>query len=253
MPERGYEFWLSSTIWFGHWQTAMIQNGRLRVYVLTILLVVLALGGTTYFHHGGLQLVTIEWTGIRAYELLIAVVVLAGALGATVSRGRLTAVATLGVVGFGVALLFLFFGGPDLSVTQFAVETLSVLLLVVVLYRLPRMRPLSSALVKVRDAVVALLVGGFVSLLVLSAFADAEVSELGHWFAQNSYIEGKGRNVVNVILVDFRALDTLGEITVIGVAAIGVLSLLRLRVRRPDAESPNRPELPVREDLEASR
>jgi multicomponent Na+:H+ antiporter subunit A len=252
-PERGYEGWLDGTLQLGHWQTAVIQNGRLRSYVLTILLVVLALAGTTYVHHGGLSLVSAEWTGIRAYELMIALVTLVGAVATTLSRGRLTAVATLGVAGFGVALLFLFFGGPDLSVTQFAVETLSVLLLVVVLYRLPRMRPLSSRLVRLRDALVAGLVGAFVSLLVLSAFADAGVSQLGRWFAEHSYPEGKGRNVVNVILVDFRALDTLGEITVIGVAAIGVLSLLRLRARRAETASSNQPEIPVREDLEASR
>jgi len=252
-PERGYEAWLSGTLWFGHWQTALIQNGRLRTYVLTILLALLALAGTTYVYHGGLSLVTVQWSGFRAYEVMIAVVTLAGALGTALSRGRLTAVATLGAAGFGVALLFLFFGGPDLSVTQFAVETLSVLLLVVVLYRLPRLRPLSSRTVKLRDAAVATAVGAFVSLLVLSTYTGEGISDLGRWFAERSYLEGKGRNVVNVILVDFRALDTLGEITVIGVAAIGVLSLLRLRARRPDAESPNRPELPVREDLEASR
>jgi len=252
-PERGYEVWLDRTLWLGHWQTAVIQNGRLRIYVLTILLVILALAGTTYLHHGGLSMITVEWTGFRFYMLLIALITLLGALGTALSPGRLTAVIALGLAGLGIALLFLFFGGPDVSITQFAVETLSVLLLVVVLYRLPRFRALSPNWVRLRDGLVAVLVGGFVSLLVLSAFTDATLSDTGRWFAEQSYLVGQGRNVVNVILVDFRALDTLGEITVIGVAAIGVLSLLRLRASRDGPEAPDRPELPVCEDLEASR
>jgi multicomponent Na+:H+ antiporter subunit A len=252
-PERGYEVWLDRTLWLGHWQTALIQNGRLRIYVLTVLLVILALAGTTYLYHGGLSMITVEWTGFRFYMLLIALITLAGALGTALSPGRLTAVVALGLAGLGIALLFLFFGGPDVSVTQFAVETLSVLLLVVVLYRLPKLRALSPRWVRLRDALVAVLVGGFVSLLVMSAFADASLSDTGRWFGEQSYLLGQGRNVVNVILVDFRALDTLGEIAVIGVAAIGVLSLLRLRVSRDGPEAPDRPELPVCEDLEASR
>ena len=252
-PERGYEVWLDRTLWLGHWQTAVIQNGRLRIYVLTVLLVVLALAGTTYLYHGGLSMIAVEWTGFRFYMLLIALITLAGALGAALAPDRLTAVIALGLAGLGIALLFLFFGGPDVSITQFTVETLSVLLLLVVLYRLPKLRALSPRWVRSRDALVAVLVGGFVSLLLMSAFADASLSESGRWFGEQSYLLGQGRNVVNVILVDVRALDTLGEITVIGVAAIGVLSLLRLRAGSDGPEAPDRPELPVREDLEECR
>lgn len=126
------------------------------------------------------------------------------------------------------------------------------MLLVVAFYKLPRFRSLSPGWVKLRDALVAGVTGLFFALLSLSAFSGVGVSELGRWFASQSYIAGKGQNVVNVILVDFRAMDTLGEITVVAVAAIGVLSLLRLRQDHMRSTPQNLPELPVCEDREAN-
>ncbi len=252
-PTAIYNAWLEGTIWLGHWQTALIQNGRLRIYILIVLSVILVLGGGTYLLNLEASSIQLKWDGIRFYELLIAIITLSGALGTVLSKGRLTAIVTLGVAGLGVALIFMFFGGPDLSVTQISVETLSVLLLVVALYSLPKFRRLNSTGTRARDVTVAVLTGMFLSVLTLDSFTGNRVSELGRWFAEQSYLAGKGRNVVNVILVDFRAMDTLGEITVVAIAAIGVLSLLRVRSGRDGTAPQNLPELPVCEDKEASR
>jgi multicomponent Na+:H+ antiporter subunit A len=144
------------------------------------------------------------------------------------------AVAALGVVGFSVALIFVMFGAPDLAMTQFSIDTLTVILLVLVIRRMPRFLRLSDRIERVRDGTVALLAGVLVTLLALAVTAGPAASRLSAFFAENSYPVAKGRNIVNVILVDFRALDTLGEITVLAAAAIGVYSLLKLRMDRND-------------------
>jgi multicomponent Na+:H+ antiporter subunit A len=113
--------------------------------------------------------------------------------------------------------------------TQFAVETLTVFVFVLVLYRLPRFADLSSRAVRIRDGLVALSAGALMTLLVLVVTSIPLRSHLAAYFAENAVPLGNGRNIVNVILVDFRAFDTMGEITVLAVAAIGVAALLGLR------------------------
>ena len=168
--------------------------------------------------------------------------------------------AALGVVGYGVAVVFLLFGGPDLALTQFAIETLSVLLFVLVLRRLPRLRVLSPRSERIRDGVVAVAGGVFVTALVLAATAAPHPTPLRDYFGATSLALANGRNVVNVILVDFRGFDTLGEITVLAVAALGVVALLRLRgsaaERRPSsgiAHPPLRHALPASRSCCSSR
>jgi len=127
-------------------------------------------------------------------------------------------------------LIYVLFGAPDLAMTQFLIETLAVVLLVLVLYRLPRFVKYSSVRTRVRDAVIALSAGGLMTSLVFIAADLPFESQVTPYFAEHSYLLAKGKNIVNVILVDFRALDTLGEITVIAIAAVGVYALLKLRL-----------------------
>jgi multicomponent Na+:H+ antiporter subunit A len=132
-------------------------------------------------------------------------------------------------VGYGVAVVFLLFRAPDLALTQFSIETLSVLLFVLVLRRLPRIRTLSPPSERLRDGLVAAAGGAFMAVLTVAATEAPHPTPLRDYFAAASLALANGRNVVNVILVDFRGFDTLGEITVLATAAIGVVALLRLR------------------------
>ena len=102
--------------------------------------------------------------------------------------------------------------------------------LVAVLRRLPRLQSRSAPRARVVDALLAGAVGAVMTGLVLAVHAEPLRSRLAPFFRESSLVLAKGRNVVNVILVDFRGLDTLGEITVLGVAALGVWSLVRLRL-----------------------
>jgi multicomponent Na+:H+ antiporter subunit A len=173
--------------------------------------------------------VSVAFEPVRPGEALVALAMAAGAVAVVRARSLLVAVAALGVVGYGVAVVFLLFRAPDLALTQFSIETLSVLLFVLVLRRLPPLRVLSPRRERVRDGVVAAAGGAFVTALVLAATAAPHPTPLRDYFAAASLALANGRNVVNVILVDFRGFDTLGEITVLATAAIGVVALLRLR------------------------
>jgi len=135
---------------------------------------------------------------------------------------------SLGAVGYGVAMTFLMFGAPDLAMTQFSVETLTALIYVLVFRRFGTLDTLSPPMVRVRDGLLAGGLGLVVSGLVLVVSQGETAPRLREFFVEFGPTLGHGRNIVNVILVDFRGLDTLGEITVLATAAIGVRALVRL-------------------------
>jgi len=229
-PEAIYDMLYNGLIKFAALQTRVIQSGYMRNYLLIIIFFAISLISVALFHKGLIPTLMSLPPKIVWHEALLGVVVLVGCLTLINSKSRLGAVAALGVVGYGTALFFIFFSAPDLAMTQFAIETLAVILFIFVLYRLPNFSSLSSRLVRIRDATVAISFGSLMALLVLFILSYPLEQRVTPYFAENSYLLAKGRNVVNVILVDFRALDTLGEIVVIAVAAIGVHALLRLRV-----------------------
>jgi len=228
-PERGYHVILRGINRIAEVQTRLFQSGYLNHYLITIVATAVGLAGYAMISHGGPSLSLEGLMDIRLYEVFLCMWIIAAALMAVVASSRLAAVAALGAVGYGVALIFALFSAPDLAMTQFAVETLTVFVMVLVLYRLPRFTTLSSRAVRIRDVAVASAAGVLMTLLVLVANSTPLDSKLASFFTENSLTLGKGRNIVNVILVDFRGFDTMGEITVLAAAAIGVATLLRLR------------------------
>jgi multicomponent Na+:H+ antiporter subunit A len=227
-PGELYEWSLLNLNRVARQQTHLLQNGYLRLYLAVTLATAAALVAAAIAARGGVDLGN-SYGDIAFYEGVIAAVIISGAGLAIRARDRLTAVAALGAVGFGVALVYAFFGAPDLALTQFLVETLTVLLFVLVFYRLPRLADVSAVSTRVRDAVLSIAAGALMSVLVLASITHRSDHSLTQYFAETSKPLAHGRNVVNVILVDFRALDTLGEIIVIAVAALGVVAMLKLK------------------------
>lgn len=232
-PARGYELSLTWVHRAAAAATRALQSGYLRSYLTIIVLTATGLVGYTLLTRVRAPLDFAAARDVRFYEAGVAALILLAAVVAVRSRSRLGAAASLGVVGYGVALVFILFGAPDLALTQFLIETLTVILLVLVLHRLPPLALISRTPARVRDMVVALLFGGTMTALVLVAWGVPFQQHASDFYAERSYTEAHGRNIVNVILVDFRGFDTLGEITVLSVAAIGVYALLKLR---PQAE-----------------
>lgn len=204
-----------------------LHSASLRSYVMVIVVTSLVLGGTALISVPGVG-ASVPELDVRLHELLVVVVIIAGAISATLAKTTMAAVLSLGVVGYGVATTFLLFGAPDLAMTQFSVETLTVLIYVLVFRHFRNLGGLSPRLVRHRDALLAAAIGTLIGGLVLSVSTTDTAARLREYFAEFGPTLGHGRNIVNVILVDFRAFDTIGEITVLATAAIGVRALLRL-------------------------
>ena len=222
-PERGYEKALDGMLGVAGWQTRLLQNGSLRGYLIWLLAAVVVLPGATLLLKHGLPALETDWAEVLPHEWALAGLVVAGALAAAASRSRMLAVAALGAVGFSVALIFLGLGAPDLAMTQMLVETLIVVIILLVLRHLPVIRAerAEGGLSRAASAALAAGAGALVTGLALAVAAVPFDPSVSTYFAQESVPGGFGRNVVNVILVDFRALDTLGEVTVLAVAALG--------------------------------
>lgn len=247
-PERSYRVLLAGMLWTADRQTRILQNGYLRVYLMTIVLTTVALTGYTLLTRADIEGVW-RLPDARFYEIVVAALIVVAAIVVTQVQSRLAAVLALASVGYGVSLLYIMFGAPDLAMTQFSIETLTVVLFVLVIYRLPRFARLTNRAARLRDALIAASAGVLMTSLVLILTADTSRRHVTTFFSENSVLLAKGRNIVNVILVDFRAFDTLGEIIVLSVAAAGVYALMRLRPERERREA--LPETPATVELSA--
>nr|MDJ0974117.1 proton-conducting transporter membrane subunit [Planctomycetota bacterium] len=172
-------------------------------------------------------------------EAALLLLIAGGALATLFARTQLRAVASLGVTGAGVAMVFLVRGGPDLALTQLAVETLAVLLLLSVLPRGKVERIPAPRRRQLLDGGISILVGLTFAAVAWAATPSGELRPMATEIAEASEPLGRGLNVVNVILVDFRALDTLGELVVLAIAALGIAAM----VPRPTTGSTLSPSL----------
>ena len=207
-------------------QTDLLQSGVLRRYLFTIFVSFALLIGASLLITGALRPPS-AWPELMVKHWVVVALIVAGACMTTVAYSRLAAVCALGVVGVGVALLFVMFGAPDVAITQLLVETLVVVLVAVAMLRLPSLRPDSARPNRRRDAALAIAVGAVVAATLLAVTEAPFDRSITAYFEQTSVPEAYGRNIVNVILVDFRALDTFGEVAVVAVAAIAAFALIR--------------------------
>lgn len=160
--------------------------------------------------------------------IISGILIISGVVSIT-SKETLMSIAALGGVGYSLALIFVFLGAPDLAMTQFGIETLTVILFVLAVYRLPKIHHFSSLSIKGLDMLVSLAFGAVITLSVLMVGGSDILSPDSKYFVDNSLKMAHGKNIVNTILVDFRALDTVGEIFVIATAGLGVYCLIRYK------------------------
>ena len=225
LPDLPSGFVIHGAIWnglvsFGRALTRMIQNGSLTSYLGTTIVVTCALILYAWIQVDAPMRPSIVQK-ITLAELSAGLLIMASSLATALARKRLPAIAGLGSMGMGMTLFFIVSQAPDLALTQFLVEILSVVLLVVAFRHLPDFvrQPVR---VQTGRLVISVLTGITMTALTLVALSTDYGQRVSYWYALNALTQGQGNNVVNVILVDFRALDTLGEITVLGIAALGV-------------------------------
>jgi multicomponent Na+:H+ antiporter subunit A len=229
--EHGYAWTLAALDQLARRIAPLLQSASLRSYALVVLVAAIALVAIA-LTNARLLPPPRRWTPLVFHDVVLAAVIVVSAVSAAFARSNMVAVLCLGAVGYGVAVLYALLGAPDLAMTQFAVETLTVVIFVLVFYRLRGFGDLSSRAVKARDAMVAVSVGALVTTLVLFVGASGTTSRLAAFYADAAPRLAHGSNVVNVILVDFRGFDTLGEITVLVTVAIGVRALLLMTRER---------------------
>ncbi|HEV7378984.1 MAG TPA: hydrogen gas-evolving membrane-bound hydrogenase subunit E, partial [Dyadobacter sp.] len=204
---------------------------KIIIFAEILLIYELVKGGPIYIDYGKLIPISVH-EGIN-------VLILLGALYLTVTTtSRLTAVVGTSIIGYAICLMFVFYSAPDLAITQFTIDTLTVVLFVFVLFNLPSFLvvPHSNRAIVIRDAFVAGLFGILLSLTAIKVLQIPTVKDISEFYGKFAYSLAKGKNVVNIVLVDFRGLDTMFEIVVLSISAIGVYSLIKLRLKTSEKE-----------------
>ena len=209
--------------------TRFFHNGYLRSYILFIIIFIIGVVGFKLFNDVTLRINTSDLSPFRIYEFVVFLLVIAAVVTITTTKSRLTAIVSLGVLGLSICLIFVVYGAPDLAMTQFAIDTLTVVLFVLVLFKLPSFLKFSNTKNKIRDSIVSSAFGILIALITLQALVYPSNKEVTKYYAENAYVLAKGKNVVNVILVDYRGVDTMIETIVLSIAAVGVLSILKYK------------------------
>ncbi len=208
-------------------KTKTLQHGYHRFYLMTLFIFASLLVWIMIWRADPIIL-ELNFSDMPLNLVAVVILIIAATLSAVASNSRIIALISMGVIGFGITIIFIAYSGVDLAITMIMVETLLVILAMTVVYHLPSYRNFSSTGARMRDALVATLVGTFFIVLVLQAGTSSLETPISEYFKETSYSVAYGRNIVNVILVDYRALDTLGEITVISIAALGIYAMIKL-------------------------
>lgn len=210
--------------------TSLTQRGSLSFYLGVILIVFIGVTSAALVAGSSWPAELRLWD--FPAQLAIAVVMIAAAIAATQAQKRFAALVTVGVTGFGMSALFALQGAPDLAITQILVELVTLIAFVLVLRRLPaKLGDRHGSHHRGLRAVIAIAAGAVMVLIALVAAGARSTDPISLAWPELALVEGHGRNVVNVALVDIRGWDTMGELAVVIAAATGVASLLFIRGR----------------------
>jgi len=221
-----------------------VHDGHLRTYASWTLGATCALALTGFVAAGAIAPAEfgLEATVPIALVLLVAVI---GAVAVARSDSHIAGVLTLSILGFMVAIFYILASAPDLALTQLVVETHVLVIFLLVIEEIPEsdVIGIGNVGVVVRDAVLSVAVGvtAFVTVLVSTGVRPDGSSDIARYYAEQAVPEGGGSNIVNVTLVDFRGFDTLGELAVVALAAISILTLIVMRGRGDNDELTDMP------------
>jgi multicomponent Na+:H+ antiporter subunit A len=230
---NSYDFFINQSQLSGLKMTKAYMNGFIRTYLIYIFTFFIFILGFTLYKREAFSLDLSNTSTIGIYELLLAMVIAIGSITILFARSRLTSIILLGAVGYTVALFFVLFRAPDLALTQLVIETVSVALFLLCFYHLPKFKRNEEHIgFKSMNALISVGVGLIVTLIALSAHSNKLFPSIAQYYIENTYKKAGGENMVNVILVDFRGFDTMFEICVLGIAALGIFAMIKLRLTR---------------------
>lgn len=217
--------------------TNSYMTGSIRTYMVYIFIALIGILSFSILKKDAFIIDTSNVAPIGVYEIVLSLIVVSASLTIIMAKSRLTSIIALGAIGYTVALFFLLFRAPDLVLTQLVIETISVALFLLCFYHLPKLSRKEERIpFKLTNAVVAIGVGIVVTLIALSAHSTKLFDSIAKYYIDNTAEKAAGGNMVNVILVDFRGFDTMFEIAVLGIAALGIYGMVRLRLSRRKSE-----------------
>jgi len=239
--DPGFDHFIDGLKALAAWQTRHLQSGVLQRYIFVVFVTLAVAIAGTIWAQDALNF-QIDWAAqfdsLLFKHWAVLIFITAGALLTAFTGSRMTAIASLGVVGIGVALIFIMFSAPDVAITQLLVETLVVVLVAVAMLKLPHLNLRGEGSRRPIHAVLALIVGTLTTVVLVAVLNTNLSLHITEYFEMASWPDAYGRNIVNVILVDFRALDTFGEIAVVVIAALAAYALLRgTHYGRPKGEA----------------
>ncbi|MED4350815.1 Na+/H+ antiporter subunit A [Schinkia azotoformans] len=210
--------------------TDRYMTGYIRDYLVYIFVfIVVMVGGSLWLFDGFVYTPSMD-APVNIYEVSLVIAMVISALTVLLSKSRMTAVISVGALGFFVSFFFVLFRAPDLALTQLVVETVTTVLFLLCFYHLPQFKKEMSHLrFKVSNAFISIVVGIVVTIVALSANGTRLFPSISSYY-EDAYVLAGAKNVVNAILVDFRGIDTMLEILVLTIAGLGVYILIKLRL-----------------------
>lgn len=213
--------------------TRFYMNGYIRTYLVYIFTFFILILGYTLYKKDAFVIDTAHVSQIGFYEILLSLLIVVATITILFAKSRLTSIILLGAVGYTVALFFVVFRAPDLALTQLVIETVSVALFLLCFYHLPKLKKEESKIpFKLTNALISIGVGAIVTIIALSSYSTKLFDSITQFYVDNTYTRAAGKNMVNVILVDFRGFDTLFEICVLAIASLGIFVMIKLRLTR---------------------
>jgi len=240
-PDKGFDQAIAGIVSLSAAVTRRLQGGKMQTYMAVTFLATGAAVLVPGYLGGGWPAMP-KVPDYTFYEWGILLIAVMGLVAVLISKTRLTAIVSLGIQGFAVAMIFMLFGAPDLVFTQLMVETLSVVILALVMTRLNLApRDHRKGPVALVTGAIAASVGAGIALTLIAISQQPFDRRLSDFFTEYSNSIAYGRNIVNVILVDFRGIDTLGEIAVVALAGLCVLALIRVHTTKTLPEEEEAP------------
>ncbi|MBN8193542.1 Na+/H+ antiporter subunit A [Bacillus sp. NTK074B] len=215
--------------------TSGYMTGFIRTYLVYIFSFLIAISLFALWFKGAFAINTKELAPVGVYEIAIALLLVISSVTILFAKSRLTSIISLGAAGYTVSLFFVLFRAPDLALTQLVIETVSVALFLLCFYHLPQLsRHEERMRFKLGNALISIGVGVVVALFAISSYSSKMFKSISKYYIENTHDKAGGENMVNVILVDFRGFDTMFEICVLAIAALGIFSMIKLRLTRRD-------------------
>lgn len=211
------------------------MTGLIRSYLFYMFFFIVTITTGALFIQDAFKVDMDSFAPVNAYGLMTAIILIVSVCIVIFAKTRLAAIIALGGVGYSVALFFVIYKAPDLALTQLVIETVSVALFLLAFHFLPEVKRHGETRgIRVGNFIIAAAVGVTVTLVALSAHSTKLVPSISQYYKDTVFTEAAGGNIVNVILVDYRGFDTLFEIAVLAIAAIGVYSMIKLRLSRKE-------------------